>query len=45
MTRNHCSLGRASIGLLQDVITTVFGQDVRALRCDDGGVQSGRLSD
>lgn len=31
VTRNPYSLGRLSIGLSQDVMTTVFGQDVRAL--------------
>ncbi|MEC1259367.1 hypothetical protein P9D34_02675 [Bacillus swezeyi] len=31
VTRNLCSLGRGSIGLSQDVMRTVFGQDVRAL--------------
>ncbi|MFT0827008.1 hypothetical protein VSK92_21735 [Bacillus swezeyi] len=31
MTRNLCILGRPSIGLSQDMMTTVFGQDVRAL--------------
>ncbi|MFT0918949.1 hypothetical protein VSK90_22485 [Bacillus swezeyi] len=30
-TQDLCDPGRASIGLSQDVMTTVFGQDVRAL--------------
>ncbi|KAA6447824.1 hypothetical protein FZC77_18510 [Bacillus swezeyi] len=28
--RNLCSLGRASLGLSQDVMTTVFGQETSA---------------
>ncbi|MED1738688.1 hypothetical protein P4U97_04060 [Bacillus swezeyi] len=31
VARNLCSPGRAGIGLSQDVMTAVFGQDVRAL--------------